>query len=72
MNGRRDEFTPYWLQTAMPSSGNAEMPGQPVMFPWEYPWPHTAPPTMWPASNPSGSSALPLALPASPHKAQTP
>ena len=68
MNSRQDEFTPYWLQTAMPSSENGEMPGQPVMFPWEYPWPHTAPQTMWPASNPSGSSALPLALPSSPHK----
>ena len=43
MNSRPDEFTPYWLQTAMPSTGNGEMPGQPVMFPWEYPWPHTAP-----------------------------
>ena len=62
MNDRPDEFTPYWLQTAMPSSGNGEMPGQTVMFPWEYPWPHTAPPAMWPASDPSGSSALPPAL----------
>ena len=43
MNSRPDEFAPYWLQTAMPSTENAEMPGQPVKFPWEYPWPHTAP-----------------------------
>ena len=68
MNDRPDEFSPYWLQTAVPSTGNGEMPGQPVMFPWEYPWPHTAPAAMWPASDPSGSSALPPALASSPHK----
>jgi hypothetical protein len=68
MNSRREEFTPYWLQTGMPSIENVEMPGQTVMFPWEYPWPHTSPPAMWPASNPSGSSALPPALASAPHK----
>ena len=66
MYDRPDEFSPYWLQTAMPSSGTGEMPGQPVMFPWEYPWPHTGPQTMWPASDPSGASALPPALASAP------
>ena len=67
MNSRPDEFSPYWLQTAMPSTGNGEMPGQPVMFPWEYPWPHTAPRDMWAesmASNPFvPSPAPPFAAP---------
>ena len=63
MNSRRDEFTPYWLQTAMPSTENAEMPGQAVMFPWEYPWPHTAPRDMWAQSTqPTPSAALPPAF----------
>lgn len=66
MKGRREEFSPYWLQTGMPSIENVEMPGQTFMFPWDYPWPHQSPLAMWPASNPSGSSALPPALASAP------
>ncbi len=48
MNSRPDEFTPYWLQTAMPSASNggtleSTPPDPSFMFPWEYPWPHTSP-----------------------------
>jgi hypothetical protein len=64
MSTRREEFTPYWLQTAMPSIDSAEMPGLEVTYPWDYPWPHQSPLVRWSASNPSGPSALPPAFPA--------
>jgi hypothetical protein len=62
MTDPRDQFIPYWLQTAMRSGtdggllGGLPHPDPSFSFPWEYPWPHKSPLDMWaqwPTSTPS-------------------
>jgi hypothetical protein len=75
MTDPRDQFIPYWLQTAMRSAtdggllGGLPQPDPSFSFPWEYPWPHKSPLDMWaewPASTPSAPLPFsPTAAPAS-------
>jgi hypothetical protein len=75
MTDPRDQFIPYWLQTAMRSGtdggllGGLPHPDPSFSFPWEYPWPYKSPLDMWakwPTSIPSAPPPFsPTAAPSS-------